>query len=239
MTVLGDLASKVGGVAAVVGLPIAQGEAGEVQADGPALGAIFEQGDGLGADGGAEHALQQEAGFVGVEAQVGRAGFAELQAAAQAVEGQWGIGAGDQDEVDVGGQVLDEAGHEGVDVGGLDDVVVVEGEDEGCGAGGEAVQDGIGEAERREEGRGAEQLIDGGESAGVDLADGGDEVEQEGGQVVILLVEGEPGVGAAGGLEPVADEGGLAVAGGRGDEEQPAVGVGGELVQQARAGDEE
>ena len=82
--------------------------------------------------------------------------------------------------------------------GALIDVIVVEREDQGPGEGRHALQHGIGQPDGREERGRPQQLLDRGHRLRVSAANGRHQVEQEGGQVVVLLVQREPGVGVAG-----------------------------------------
>ena len=101
-------------------------------------------------------------------------------------------------------------------------MIVVKGEDQGAVEREQPLDQGIGQPVRGEDCGGVEQPRKVVERLGPGGAYGGDEVDQEGGEVVVVFVQGEPGVGGAAGGEPAGDEGALAVAGGGGDKDDAA-----------------
>ena len=171
-------------------------------------------------------------GLAGGEPEVGGSQLDELAAGAKPRQRQRRVGPGGQDDPEPLGQVLDEERDRLVHLGLGDDVVVVEDQHTGVGVGGEVVD----QAGDRVEGRG------GGVGRGARLQpgplQGGHEVGEEPGDVVVALVEREPGdtdVGASLGeaADPLGEDGRLAEPRRRGDQPQPVSGRQ-ELVQPVR-----
>ena len=135
----------------------------------------------------------------------------------------------------VRGQVIEQERHRFVHVGGLDDVVVVEHEDELARDHAEVVHERGDDGRRRRRGR-----LQDGHRAGRGVRDGGadgrHDVRPEPGRVVVTDVERQPGgCGAVvGGTEPFGDEGRLAEPRRRGDEREQGQVVVGEPVRQPR-----
>ena len=134
------------------------------------------------------------------EAEVGGAHLGELPATAEPGQRQRWVGAGRDHQVQVVGEVVEEEGHRLVHVRRFDGVVVVENEDplraRRVLAGARDVVDERGQGGG---GRGGVQRL---ENCGVDVeadaSKGGHQVGQEAGQVVVAVVEGEPGAAAVG-----------------------------------------
>ena len=127
--------------------------------------------------------------FAGGEAQCLGAEFGELSTAAQASERQLGVFAGGDDEVHLGGQMLEQEGEGLVNRWRFDEVVVVEDEDEVVGDGGDVVEQGGEHCFGGWGLRGLEQAQDGVPHFGRDGLQGGDEVGEEAGGVVVVFVE--------------------------------------------------
>ena len=206
----------------------AQGERGELEAGDPALRPLVESDNVIRGEVQAHRPVEELLGLGSREPEVGRAYLDELPTTTQPRQRQRRVGARRHHQVQLVGQVLDEEGHGVVHLGCLDHLVVVEHQDppvpcsELSGEG-----DIVDERSERSGGRaGARRL----ENAGVDLEAGavqrGGQVSQQAHQVVVALVEGEPSdskrflqlveVG-----EPVAEHGGLAEPGGRGQQREP------------------
>ncbi len=173
------------------------------------------------------------------EAQVGGPRLADLLAPTHAIEGQGRIGPGDEHQLHVLGQVLGQPADHDMHVGQMNEVVVVEHQDQGAGQGCKAEQRGVGQPDRGQECRRSQQLLHFGHGVRVCSAHRGDEVQQEGREVVVMFVQRKPGVRAVDRVQPLTDKGGLAVASRRGDENQPPVFVTAKLIQQARTSDQQ
>ena len=223
--------SDEGGDLVAVG-DAAQRQRGQLQPGDPALRPLVEHLRVLDRDGEAHGRGEEGVGLAGGEPEVGGTQLDELAAGAQPRQRQRRVGPGGQDDPEPLGQVLDEEGDRLVHLGLGDDVVVVEDQHTGVGVGGEVVD----QAGDRVEGR------RGGVGRGARLQpgplQGGHEVGEEPGHVVVALVEREPGdtdVGVSLGeaADPLGEDGRLAEPRRRGDQPQPVSG-GQELVQPVR-----
>ncbi len=226
----GEVGDQLTGV-----LPALQGEGGQLQAGGPALGAGL-QGRKVRRCQLQAHAAGELAGLVGGEAQVGGAHLGQLPARPQPGQGQGRVGAGDEEEAQRGRHPVEEEGHAVVDSLIGDPVVVVDGEEAGLRLLGQLVDQGdqpVSHPRRRRPQQG------GGVAAGLDpqRQQGGDAVAPEADGVAVRLVQGDPG-GAqaiAGLTAPLADQGGLAETGGGTDQDELAGKAGAEAPRQALA----
>ncbi len=92
-----------------VGLAL-QGQRGQLQTGNPAFGAPFQGGDVCLREGQAHHLGEKFAGFGGGEAQVGHPQLAQVVPRAPPSQRELGIGPRGEDQVQLGGQVLDQIG---------------------------------------------------------------------------------------------------------------------------------
>ena len=92
----------------------------------PAFGALLQRGDVSRSETQPHHLVEVGGGLVRREAQIGGADLDELAPRPQAGQRQRRIGAGDDHQVDLWGQVLQQERHPVVDVVCIDHVVVVE-----------------------------------------------------------------------------------------------------------------
>ncbi|MGD8792173.1 MAG: hypothetical protein PVF47_06435 [Anaerolineae bacterium] len=92
--------------------------------------------------------------------------------------------------------MFEQKGKSVVDRLGVDQVVVVEDEDDRAGNGGQVVDQGDEDSFRRRRLGGLEDAQRPFPHLGLDRLQGHDQVGQEAGQVIVALVQGEPGRGA-------------------------------------------
>ncbi|MGD8997907.1 MAG: hypothetical protein PVH80_07345, partial [Anaerolineae bacterium] len=148
--------------------------------------------------------VEEGGGLPGGEAEVSLTQLGQLAAPAQPGDRQGWVGAGGDDQVQAGRQVVEQEGERVVDGLGRDEVVVVEDEDDlatggfpcrlaGCRAGRDVVDEGGEDRFSRWRPGGLERGQGGLSDARLHGLQGGDEVGEEAGQVVVALVEGEPG----------------------------------------------
>ena len=178
----------------------------------------------LGGEVEAHHLVEELGGLGRGEAEVGGAQLGQLASGAQSGQGQRGILAGGDDQVHLGRQVLDQEGQGIVDRPGVEDVVVVENEDDVARDGGDVVEQG---RQRRFGRRGLRRLEHGQHPVsdpGRNRLQGRDQVGQEAAGVAVAFVERQPRRRSPAARDPFADQGGLAEAGGSGDEGQPVAG---------------
>ena len=177
----------------------------------------------LGASVQAHRLVQVGGRLIGREAQVGGADLDELAARSEAGEGQRGVGAGRDHQVELRRQVVEQERHPGLDLRVVDHVVVIEHQHDVIGRGAQAVeQRGQGGLDGRR--RCVEQRADRVGDARCRLLEPGDDIGPERCGVVVAGVErdprgGSPGFGAA--RQPVGEQRGLPEARRRGDERQP------------------
>ena len=198
----------------------------ELQAGDPALRATFEGGDVRDVEVQAHGLVQELPRLSGSEAQVGAAHLDQLTAAPQPRERERRIGAGGHHQAQLVGEVVEEDRDGLVRLGRGDQVVVVEHQHPPCvrrACSGHGVDH---DGHRR--GRVARQVLEDGRRLQVDAGSrqGGDQVAEQPDQVVVPLVQGQPGrpcprssccqVG-----DPVAEHGRLPGPGRRRDERQP------------------
>ena len=123
------------------------GQRGQLQSGGPALRSRAERGHVPGRELQGHHSVEERSGLVRGESKIGRSYLDEFRPGSQAGQRQRRIGPGGQGESDLRGQVVEQEGHCVVDLGGIDDVVVVQGQHGRTGAQVEVVdqadQDGL------------------------------------------------------------------------------------------------
>ena len=164
----------------------AQRQGGELEGRDPALGPALEGGHVAGVEVQA-HAVEVRRRLAVGEPQVGRPYLDQLAPRPQPGERQRRVGPAGDDQVHLGGEVVEEEPHRLVDLDRLDEVVVVEDEDQGI-RGGELVDE---RGEHRGHRRGGRV-----EKGGRGLADVGhgrpqrrDHVAPEGHRLVVALVQ--------------------------------------------------
>jgi hypothetical protein len=118
----------------------AQSQSGEVQAGGPALGALDQAADVVGAQREALPSVEQVVGLLAIEAQLVDGDLGELAAAAKPGQRQRGLGAREERELELGWGVLEQERDGFVHVRVRDEVVVVEDEHHRLGQAGELVE---------------------------------------------------------------------------------------------------
>lgn len=116
------------------------------------------------------------------------------------------------------------------------EVIVIERKDVGSFYGIEVVDERAGQHRLAWQGDGAKQRFGFLHSAWEALLNGSDDILEEYAQVVVALVERNPDRWPADLFQPGAEQGGLAVAGGASDEDKRHIAFGGQIVQQALAG---
>jgi len=216
-------------------VPALDGEGRQLEAGDPSLGAGSQSLDIVRGEFQA-HRLDEERGrLVGGEAQVGCPQLDHPSPGAQASEGESGILAGRDDEVELRRQVIDQKRQGIVDVVRVDEVIVVQHQNDRLGQDGDGVEQG-GQARlhRRRLGGGGRGVV------GEPWRDGperGDEVGEEACGVAVGLLQREPGDRAAAAGDPAAHERGLAESGGRGDQRQGTVQPGIQSGHEAGPGD--
>ena len=167
--------------------------------------------------------MRNAAASAGGEPQVGGAQFGQLAPGAQPGQRQRRILTGGDHQVHRWRQVREQEGEGVVDRFGIDHMVVVEDKDEIVRQGGDLVEQGGQDRCGRQRRRGVEHSHHPRPDLRRDRLQGSDEVGEEARRVVIPVVQREPGGRAVAPGDPCADEGGLAEAGGGGDEGQGAV----------------
>ena len=85
--------------------PVADGQPGELQADDPALGPVFQRGDIRLGQGQAHHLIQEAIGFAAGKAQIPGPDLGQLVVGPQPGQRQRRVFAGEQDQVQRLGQV--------------------------------------------------------------------------------------------------------------------------------------
>ena len=200
----------------------AEGEAGELQPGDPALRALVEGGHVGSREVEPHHLVQEVAGLGPGQPQVDCPELRELPTRAEPRQGEGRVGAGREHQVELGRGVVEEERHRLVHLGRADGVVVVEHLDPlrlRCpgGSAGHLVDEpgqGVGD-------RGARGVRTGRADIEAASREGRHQVGQEPGQVVVVLVQREPGdpdlsVASIELGQPVAERRGLAEAGRRG-----------------------
>ena len=200
------------------------GLAGQLQGDGPALGAGRQLGGQVVIEGQVQGGLDQGGGLVGRKAEIGLGQLQHPALGPQPGDGrQRRLPPGGQDEAQGRGRVAEQAVQGGHDLRAVGDQVdVVQDEGQGPGLLVQAVQQpgkGVGGLALGQ----GQQLprLGGGLRAGG--GEGLGQAAQKGGQVGFVLFQGTPGEGRAAlpAGHPLGQEGGLAVPGG-GDEQRQA-----------------
>ncbi|MNT11871.1 hypothetical protein D3C72_1467760 [compost metagenome] len=195
------------------------GQPRELEAGDPALGALGQHEDVFGGEVQSQHPVEEGVDGIGGEAKVGGPQLGELAPDSQAGKGQRRVLPGGEDQVQALGLVADQEAEGLVDIGRLDDVVVVEDEQHGPGPFRELVDQG---GDHRAGGR--KRAGEWGAHPGQGAVEGGREGAPEARRVVVVLVQGKPCDGPAGVQlgEPFAHQGGLAEAGRGRDQRQSA-----------------
>ncbi len=116
------------------------GKRGQLQAGDPALGPRFQRGDIVRGELQTHRLVEKLSGFARAEAQVGGAQFGQLSTGAQAGQGKLRILAGRNDQMHLGGQMLEQKGERVVNSPGINQMIVVKDEDEGILDGGDVIQ---------------------------------------------------------------------------------------------------
>ena len=168
-------------------------ERGQLQAGDPAFGAGFQGGDVFRREVQAHHLVEKFGGFGRGKTQVGGAQLGQLAPGAQAGQGQLWVLAGGDDQVHLRRQVLEQKGEGIVDRSGIDHVVVVKDEDEIVRDGGDFVEQGRQDRFGRRWLRGLERTQHPCSNLRRNRLQGGDEVGQKAGGVVIPFVQRQPG----------------------------------------------
>lgn len=188
---------------------VPQGQRRELERGDPALGAALERRHRVGRQPQVVEAVEIGSGLVPVEAQLRRPDLGELTPGSQAGEGEHRVGPRDQDQVELGREVVDQEGHRPGDVGTVGEVVVVENQGEVPVIHTELV-DHPGEhgGRVRLPGRPQGQCRTG--RAGRDELERGEDVSEEPRQRSVAAVQGHPGDSPVRRPEPRRDEGALA-----------------------------
>ena len=193
--------------------PVAQGQPRQLQPRRPALGAL-DQGRDLRLVQAQAHARAQEGGrLLDAEGQVGRPHLDELVAGAETWQGERRVLAAGDHQVHGRWQVVEQERDRGVDGRGACEVVVVEDQQTGGWQGGQVVdEDGDHDLGRRRP-RGVEPGQRPPACGRGDRLEGGDEVAEHLVEVLVALVEGEPGDRTVQAGDPGGQQAGLARAG--------------------------
>jgi hypothetical protein len=187
----GERVDEAGHPSGVPGAGAAAGrQSRQLQPGGPSLGAVLEGGDVRRIEVEAHDVIEEGVRLVGGEAQVCGAQLEELATAAQPGQGQWRVRARGDGDGDLGRQVAEQERHGLVDVGCVDDVVVVESQH---GRPGELVeivhqadQNGLASLVAVQQRQGLRTHL------GATRLDGRDEVRDEPAQLAVLGIERQP-----------------------------------------------
>lgn len=173
-------------------------ECGELERGDPPLRALLQRTDVRLGEVQSRHLVQVRGGLAGSEAQIGGADLDEL--ATRSHPGQWErrVGAAGDHQMRLRGEVLQQEGHPVVDLGRVDDVVVVEHLHDVVGEGAQIVEqsgeDRLGRrsGRRQERQRSLAELV----RRSGHRRQGGDQVRPEPRGIVVPPVERQPGRGS-------------------------------------------
>ena len=233
--VAGEGLDESGGVLAAL-----ERQRGKLEGDDPALGARLERLDVCGGEGEPHGLGEVGRGLLGREAQVGGADLDELAPRAQPGERQARIGPRADHDLQVRWQVVDEEGEPVLHLGGVDDVVVVEDQDQfgsgGLEVRGEAADDRLGVARTR-----GERLVVAASRVPASPLERGDHVTPEHGGIVVALDRARANASRTAVFHtryPVGEEGRLAEPGWCRDESELRLATGVQALDEARPRDE-
>ena len=200
----------------------------QTQPGRPPLGAFRQQRDGLPIQRQSGRLLHEDSDLCAGEAQLLHADLAQLAACAENIERQGRVLAGAEDQMHGARRMAPNLAQQRGDGLVVHQVIIVQHQDATSSVsrtglareGLQVVGQHVGQPGRRRQfGRGQQAQ---GVGAGLRVCGtySGDEVVEEDDQIIVALIQREPGVRMAAGRQPVAEQRGLAIAGRRGDERQ-------------------
>ena len=196
------------------------GQGRQLQSRDPALGPGLKGADDLGVEFEPEYLVEKSRSLLGCETEVLLAKLDHLVTHPQAGQRQWGILAGDHDQMHLWRLVREQECHRIMDPCRVDEVNIVQHQDKWLGRGGNVVDQGCHHRLDQGDLRGPQQAQDITAQGPLHLLQGSDEVLHKAHRVVVAFVQGEPGDSPRTMTDPLAEQRRLAKAGRSRDEGQ-------------------